>query len=495
MKTAIKYVLLATITSVILISTIISCKHQPQSFGKESGYPEQIARIFETKCVSCHNSANNLGGLNLETWDMLFWGGGHGASIIPYDINNSILLYFINIDSTLGPTLQPTMPFDPNSANTKNYLSRTEYLTIRNWIASGAPDRNGNIPFASNADTRQKFYIAEQGCDILSVIDAERKVIMRNIPVGTEAGIESSHCVRTSKDGQYAYVLFYSGLIQKVDTRTDKIVDQYKINKSGSQWNVLLPSENDSMLLVSDLSGGEVKLLTTSPLNEVESFPTPQSHGLAANAAFDTFYAAAQTGNFVYRITRKGAIDKLYLSAGRIIYTSSLDLHELQLTPDGKKLFATCQASNEVRVLSTETGKVIDSISVGALPLETAISNTQPYIFISCQEDQTVSSNKQKGAIAIINYNTNKVVKTLYGDMYQPHGMAVDDDNQLLMVVSRNRDLNGPAPHHTSSCAGKNGFYTFYDMSNNFGPVPASGTRKYEAMVDPYSCDIRFKKQ
>ena len=63
-------------------------------------------------------------------------------------------------------------------------LSKAEYYTLRDWIAQGAPDKNGNVMFSENP-LRKKFYVTNQGCDNVSVFDDGRKVIMRVVDVGT----------------------------------------------------------------------------------------------------------------------------------------------------------------------------------------------------------------------------------------------------------------------------------------------------------------------
>ncbi len=58
----------------------------------------------------------------------------------------------------------------------------------------------------------------------------------------------------------------------------------------------------------------------------------------------------------------------------------------------------------------------------------------------------------------------------------------------LLYVASRNVGGNGPAPHHTSNCSGRNGWYDIYDI-NTWQKVGG----RFEAMPDCYSFDSRFK--
>ena len=201
---------------IFFTAIILSCKHErPQPSPQQpGGYPEAIAKIVETRCAvsGCHNNASyqNAGGLLLDTWEHMFQGGNNGAVVIPYNSANSSLLYFINTHPEYGPVASPTMPLNETP------LTEDEYLLIKNWIETGAADINGNIPFATDASTRQKIYLTMQGCDMVAVIDAQTKVVMRYIEVGKTPAIENPHCVRVSSDGRFAYVSFLGGdYIQK----------------------------------------------------------------------------------------------------------------------------------------------------------------------------------------------------------------------------------------------------------------------------------------
>lgn len=493
--------LLPVLSLAFTVVIVNSCKHKPNTVTEvSSGYPDAVAKIIVNKCVSCHNSANASGAANLrlDTWDHLFYGGSHGAVIVPYDPVNSSLLYFINTDSSLGIVATPTMPFDPIAGNPQGHLTREEYMTIRNWVEAGAPNDKGEIPFASNPDTRQKFYMTQQGCDMLTVVDAERKVVMRNIKIGEEPTAEIPHCVRVSNDGAYAYVSFTAGnYIQKIDTRTDQIVGRVKLETNRSaEWNILQVSEDGTKVAVSDLKGGMINFINTADMTVIGKIDNPaickEPHGIAANAAFDTFYVTAQYGNIVYRIKPDGYVRPISINGAPPVNRRQYhDPHEIMLTPDYSKYFLTCEASNQVRVMSTRTDKALDSFSVPTKPQEMAMSRVKPYLFVSCMEgpDNMINGVKTRGSIVVINYETMKIVKVLEGQFFQPHGLAVDDQRQLLLFVNRNAAPDGQAPHHTSECGGANGWYNVYDINTL---EPANNIR-YEVLADPYSVDVRFK--
>jgi DNA-binding beta-propeller fold protein YncE len=91
-----------------------------------------------------------------------------------------------------------------------------------------------------------------------------------------------------------------------------------------------------------------------------------------------------------------------------------------------------------------------------------------------------------RGSVAVINWMTGSLITTVNSG-YQPHGITVDDDRKLVVVANRNNTVGGPAPHHSTSCAGRNGYFTLIDMNTNT-LVPSSKT---ELIVDPYSAAYR----
>lgn len=505
MRKVLSIYLLLAFSSILVI---YSCKRpaQPTSTPNYGQFPDAVGKIMINKCATagCHNAASyqNSAGLLLDTWEHLMQGGNSGASVIAYSPDFSPLLYFVNTNPDRGIVATPTMPYDASGANA-NTLSDEEYNTLKSWVANGAPDKDGNIPFATNADTRQKFYLTQQGCDQVAVIDAGTNLVMRYISVGFDpANTESPHCLRTDAAGKFAYVSFLNGTgIQKIDLQTDKVVSNATLG-TGS-WNILYVAPGDTALATTDwTSNGRVLYVSTGSMTNLPgltgsgagAFVYP--HGIASDATFDTCFITAQYGNVVYRYAPKIPHYKRISINGNPPATtnsgdnSSPNPHEILMSPDYSKYFLTCEGTDEVRVLDAHTDAILAVIPVGTLPQEFAISHTKPYIFVSCMEDvNSATPTGRRGSVYVINYNTYEVVTVLNGDFYQPHGLTVDDRTGTLLVASTNANPDGPAPHHATACGGRAGWYTVYDINTL---LPRSNKR-YQVTVMPYSADIRFK--
>lgn len=503
-----KSLYLSAIVAFIMVSQA-SCVHEPPKPAPApvnpaaTQYPLEIANIFINKCATagCHNEASfsGAGGLRMDDWQYLFNGGSNGAVVVPYSPENSSMLYFLNPAPNEYDfiSVQPTMPYNQSP------LSKEEYELIKKWITDGAPDKNGNIPFASNPDTRQKAYMTQQGCDLLTVIDAEKNVVMRYVKVGNQPNIESPHYVQVDKQGKYAYICFTGGtIIQKVDTRTDKVVAEISLKNpnnpsyDATSYNIVQVSDAGDKLIASQLTGaGNITLINAtnmSLLGNIHTLANP--HGIAPNKTFDTFYVTGQYGNSVFKITATGFKDTVSIDGKPPVTVGDSgpyypNPHEIIMAPDYSKYFLSCEKTNDVRVMDRLGDTLLKIIPVGVKPQELAISNVQPYLFVTCMDDISKVSALYKGSVYVINYNTLQIVKRIDGTFYKPHGITVDDRNGTFYLASLNDEPNGPDPHHISNCNGRNGYYQVYNI-NTLAPVNG---RRYEVPPSPYSLNMRFK--
>ena len=83
-------------------------------------FKDDVQPIFVARCVACHGGTN---GLYLDMYENVMKGGNNGAVVIPGDVYNSRLAYYV---------YSGYMPF----RNTP--LTTAEIQTILDWIAAGA---------------------------------------------------------------------------------------------------------------------------------------------------------------------------------------------------------------------------------------------------------------------------------------------------------------------------------------------------------------------
>lgn len=474
------------------------CKRDEPAFDLESsGYPDDIGQIVLGNCAvsGCHNSASAhaAAGLDLTSWDAMMRGDRAGAVVIPYSHDHSSLFMICNTFSDLGVMMEPTMPFrdDP--------LTRVQMITLRNWINAGAPSREGQIAFSGNPG-RKKYYVANQGCDVVTVMDQETGLAMRYIPVGADFAIESPHTIRMSPDGNYWYVCFASGrYLEKYRTSDDAFVGRILLGADASaafgSWNTfaITPDSRHAFVVDWSLNGRIVWVdLETMQFNQVyQSSLIVQPHGSAVSPDGNILYITTTSGNFIYKFDvsdpTSPQLDQVIIDGVSSFPSnaSSENGHEVAISPDGTKYFISCSGTNFVRVFDIATDSLLATIPVGVYPLEFGFSRSTPYAYVTCMED-TVTYAGKRGSVYIFNWQSNTVIGSVYTG-HQPHGIAVDDDKQKVIVANRNVVSGGPAPHHASACGGRNGYVSFIDMMTQ----TFIDDSEIELSVDPYACLVR----
>lgn len=515
----VKRILITSLCVLTVFAITLSCKHKaylgPSGGGDsfEKGcYPDAIANIIVKRCATagCHNAASYTGAndLLLDTWEHLFNGGANGAAVVPYSPDYSPLLTFINQDTSNGDAFLA----DPHSRMPQDgtILSAADYQTIKDWIKNGAPNCSGKIAFSDDATTRQKIYLTQQGCDLVAVIDAQSKLVMRYIKAGVLDGVtESPHCVRIAADGNKGFVCFTGGTsLQRINTTTDNIdasVPIPSVNAAPS-WNILYITPDGSNVLVCDYnaSGGAVLMDAVTMSGTAKKYFSPMiyPHGVTSSGNFDTLYVSSQYGNAVYKfpsiLSNTDLAQKISLNSNPAVPsptpTGGPNPHEVVMVPDGSKYIVTCQGTNEVKVLDAHTNAILKTFTaadgVGVFPQEVALSAKNGFAYISCQDKDNVVDTF-KGSVFVFNYKTLSavgVISAKTGKLSQPHGITVDDRNDVLYVASIN--ANGPAPHHVTKCGGRNGYYRIF---SSIPPFTQINGRTYEVSVAPYSMDVRFK--
>ena len=98
----------------------------PPPPGPTVSFQQDLVPLFMDTCTICHGSA---GGLSLEGFASVMFGGNSGAVVIPGDSDASIL--WIRVD---GNTLGDQMPLGQRA------LTTFERNLIRTWIDEGALD-------------------------------------------------------------------------------------------------------------------------------------------------------------------------------------------------------------------------------------------------------------------------------------------------------------------------------------------------------------------
>jgi DNA-binding beta-propeller fold protein YncE len=475
-----------------LLLAIMGCRKET-GVPDYKGFPEDIGAILVTNCASsgCHDDASYVaeGRLSVESWESMFAGSRAGAAVIPFRTEQSYMLYFMNTDPVLGTAQLPTMPLNQPA------LSKEDYLKVRDWIEAGAPSADGTVKWADNP-ARKKIYAVNQGCDQVAVLDRDTRLVMRYVDVGALDGlVESPHSIRMSPDGRYWYLVFLFGnYIEKYDAETDAFVDRAFIG-SGS-WNTMDFSADGHYVVSPNLDGG------TAVVVDLETMTLAATYSISGNPHGVRF--APQGGAIYFTQQEDDVLTKLvYADLMNPDGIETIDLeqniprsnpgramgpHELVFTPDGLKYAVTCSYQDEVRFYQASNDSLLGVVHVGSYPVEMAIGLNPARLYVTCMEDTTLYPGiaLRRGSVNAIDWQAMQSTGALYPG-YQPHGLAMDEEKGLLYVSNRNVNVNGPAPHHSSVCGGRNGYIVAIEAPS-FTLLLGF---KHELGSDPYAVGLR----
>lgn len=471
----------------IILLPIYSCTKQKGKINYGE-FPNEIGTIMANKCATsgCHNSKSSTGAgnYNLESWESMFKGSNNGSPVIPFNSAYSSLCFYINTYQELGLQNSPTMPLNGKA------LSFNEVKQIKDWIDEGAPNLNGEVKWQNS--NRKKLYAVNQGCDVVTVFDAESQLPMRVVPVGTKSGQDTPHNIKVSNDGKYYYVIFINNnILQKYRTDDNSLVANIPLSPLAAgtgtadafDWNTLVLTKDDKKAFcVSWQTAGKVAcvdLVNHKLLHFVGGMYNP--HGIALSNDEQSLYITAQFGNCLFQFDTAFTVSNKYSldNTPPNEFSNTINAHELIVGKNTNELIITCQKSSDIRVFNTISNTVTNIIPSSPDPTEIVYSQQFNCYLITHTED-TLSFPGSRGSVTKLNANDYSIVKLKCG--YQPHGLAIDKTQQLLYVLSRNRNASGPAPHHTSNCIGRNGFVNFVNLQT-FTLL----NKTYELSVDPYT--------
>lgn len=452
-------------------------------------YPKEIGEIMVGKCAvsGCHNAASKAAAsdLDLTTWETMMEGSRNGAVNVPFTHTQSSLFLFTNTYEDLGVVVPPSMPYN------KAPLSRDEVLAIRIWISEGSPNANGKIKFTDDPN-RKKYYVLNRGCDLVAVIDRETDLVMRYVKTTFSLDVEFAEEVQIAPNGQFWYVVSKNGeVISKYRVDDDSYVGTV-ILEHGKWKSFCISADSQKAFVLNCEAEGSVAYIDLNSMSVIQYYDNLGTFAYPYTACLDgnNLLIGSQSGNMLYRLNVADPLSPtlahVMLQAGQSPDTSSsFNPQKIFLHPTNGFYYVACTGTDEVRVYNRTDDSFVTSISVGAGPENLTFSASRNYLFVASTED-TQSFTGKRGSIAVVDCATNSVVTTIYSGA-QPHGMAVDELGNRLIVANRNFSQDGPAPHHVTECDGRNGYLTYIDL-NTLSLIP---NRRFEISVDPFAVTIR----
>jgi len=360
-------------------------------------------------------------GLRLDSWASVVAGSDEGQLVVPFDAGHSLLIQ-------LATQLDERDPLSEAAAA----IPRADIERVRRWINEGARNDDSAVPFANATNL---LYVSDQSDAMVSVIDMDHNVVVRNIDLQAYGFPPNAkpHDTAVEPDGSYWYVSLIAANKVLKFSRDNRLVGQVDFERPGM---MALDPTHDALYVGRSMAAvnppqriGVIKR-SDMTIDEVDVF-FARPHAIAVDPRRDYVYSASLAENRMASVDIKTGDIKLHTLDG-----PTHTLVQFALSPDGTTLVVGGQL----------TGKVMffDATHPPELPLlGTASVNAAPWHPVFTPNGKRVYiGNKNANTVTVLDAETYKVLAVIKGKgLAQPHGAAVSPDGTHVYIS--NNDLKG----------------------------------------------------
>jgi YVTN family beta-propeller protein len=308
------------------------------------------------------------------------------------------------------------------------------------WPTSAAVAAVATWVVVAGAAT-QKIYVANEGSDTVSVLEAGAWTQVAVVPVG-----RGPHNVQVAPDGKLAWVtnngerpkgdgpqhkgmatpehaaMDGAGEVWAIDTTTDTIVARVAVGKHPA--HVVLGPDG-RFAFVTNGGEGTVSVVDTEARRVVATIPVgAYPHGIRVSPNGKEVYVANLNGGTVSVIDtgERKEVAKIPVGKGPA---------QVGFTPDGRLAFASLSRENQVAVIDPVSRKVIKKVPVGRNPIQVYVTPDSRLLFVA---NQGTEKNPAK-TVSVVNLEAFENVKTIEAGA-GAHGVVVSRDGRFAYVTN-----------------------------------------------------------
>jgi YVTN family beta-propeller protein len=372
---------------------------------------------LQAECASCHGAALAEGGLRVDSWEALIRGSSFGEAVIPFDPGHSLMIRLVS-----GPLEHPAdVGGEP--------LTAGEVSRLRDWVADGARDGAGRVPFDGSRDF---LYAANQDAAVVSVIDTEANVVARHVHL-EELGFGPNakpHHIAVAPDGERWYLsLIGANRVLKFD-RQNRLLGQAAFEVPGM---LALHDSGDPLYVGRSMSAVDppqrIGRIDTGSMTVEELdvfFPRPHALSLSGDGRY--VYSASLGTNQIAAIEPESEQIELTTIEGGRPHAPV----QFSLAPDGATLVAATQLSG--LLLTYDLGaplrpELIASVEVGGQPWHPVHTPDGASVYVG---------NKNANTVTVLDRASGHVRTVRHPGLAQPHGSAVRPDGRYVYVTGTN---------------------------------------------------------
>ena len=302
--------------------------------------------------------------------------------------------------------------------------------------------RIGLLAWSGISLAADKVYVANEGADTVSVIDAVSFKTLASVRVG-----KMPHNVQVSPDGKLVWVTNNGEPGQAADASAQKGMakaDHEAMAKPGAVWAIdtssnaivakvpvgmhpahVVVSPDGRFAYVTNGGDNTVSVIDTTAQRLVVTIPVGQfPHGLRFTPDGKRIYVANLKGGTVSVIDTASQKEVGQIPAGK-------GPAQVGFTPDGLLAFVSLSEENAVAVIDPTTQKVIRKVAVGTVPIQLYVTPDSRTLLVA---NQGTRKNPGK-TISMIDLENFKVAKTVVTGA-GAHGVVVDRDGRYAYVTN-----------------------------------------------------------
>jgi YVTN family beta-propeller protein len=266
-------------------------------------------------------------------------------------------------------------------------------------------------------------------------------VVDRVVPLGImPSDIDGPHHIAVAPDGKTYYVTVAHGTpfgsLWKLAAGTDSVLGRAQVELFPTTVS-LTPDGQYAFVANSDFHGDHprtnvVSVVHTPTMTKITDVPAcDMPHGVKVNHAGTRAYISCMHSDEILQlevatlgISRRGATDEGHTSAGHSAGTGCSPTY-VSVSPDDKRLYVACNASNLVQVWDAATFRRITDIPVGKGAYNVEPSPDGKVVIVTNKKDQSVSLIDALTLAEIARVPTSKKVV---------HGVAYSPDSKLAYI-------------------------------------------------------------
>lgn len=314
-------------------------------------------------------------------------------------------------------------------------------MTRKNiWLLTGA--LMALLAWSGATLAADKVYVANEGADTVSVLDAASFQTLAIVRVG-----RMPHNVQVSPDGKFAWVtnngepgqmtdasghkgmapgpheaMAQPGAVWVIDTGTNTVVAQVPVGLHPAH---VVVSPDGRLAYVTNGGDNTVSVIDTSARSLVATIPVgPFPHGLRISPDGKEVYVANLKGGTVSVIdtASQKAVAQVAVGKGPA---------QTGFTPDGRWAFVSLSQENAVAVIDPATRKVIRKVAVGAVPIQLYATPDSRTLLVANQGSRQRPGN----TVSLIDLKRFQVAKTVVTGA-GAHGVVVDREGRYAYVTN-----------------------------------------------------------